>query len=477
MQHERARSALLALDQRIAATQEADALPAPNAPQHQLPYLRTVINVYLDRLPEAHSLALQWLHDCGPADAMSHAITAAVLAMVEVQQGLLGPARSHLELADVVIQRTASPWGRAWVAIVWAFLYSAQAQVLAADRVLAAARHQARQALGEGALVVTAIDFVHAHVLLDLGRTEQARMSAARGCAAAAQHGIASSAEMGLAACIALWSGRDDEAFAPRDSDRLSAVYPARVARGATASRVRRYLQLGRLQDALALSRQGDALHGRTIAGAAPSLSQLSGDALLAPLEMQAAQGHADSVLRQLEPLLATAQTRGLVRNYVELQLLAAELYVRRQQMSRASARLALAISAASPGRLVQPFLIRGARLAPLLIPEATRVPGLVHPQELQFLEHLRTVCTSSAAPQAELAAPGGATVADTPSARELELLSLLNLGLTNLQLADRLGLSLATVKWHLRNVYAKLGVGTRSAALAKARALHLLPR
>ncbi|MCA8458055.1 hypothetical protein LGN04_29590, partial [Burkholderia multivorans] len=46
---------------------------------------------------------------------------------------------------------------------------------------------------------------------------------------------------------------------------------------------------------------------------------------------------------------------------------------------------------------------------------------------------------------------------------------------LTALGLFLKPSLSLPTVKWHLRNLYGKLGVRNRSAALAKARAYGLL--
>ena len=64
-----------------------------------------------------------------------------------------------------------------------------------------------------------------------------------------------------------------------------------------------------------------------------------------------------------------------------------------------------------------------------------------------------------------------------TPTPRELELLRWIDAGLSNQQLADRADVSLTTVKWHLQNLYGKLGVSSRSAALARARALDLLPR
>jgi DNA-binding CsgD family transcriptional regulator len=55
-----------------------------------------------------------------------------------------------------------------------------------------------------------------------------------------------------------------------------------------------------------------------------------------------------------------------------------------------------------------------------------------------------------------------------TLSARENEILDLVASGATNGQIAEQLWLSPATVKKHLENVYAKLEVGSRTAALAQ---------
>ncbi|MET3952445.1 response regulator transcription factor [Arthrobacter sp. UYEF36] len=52
---------------------------------------------------------------------------------------------------------------------------------------------------------------------------------------------------------------------------------------------------------------------------------------------------------------------------------------------------------------------------------------------------------------------------------REAELLSLLTEGLSNRELGQRLFISEATVKTHLAHIYAKLGVESRSAAIATA--------
>ncbi|WP_086820124.1 response regulator transcription factor [Allokutzneria sp. NRRL B-24872] len=58
---------------------------------------------------------------------------------------------------------------------------------------------------------------------------------------------------------------------------------------------------------------------------------------------------------------------------------------------------------------------------------------------------------------------------------RELEVLGLIALGMTNREAAAKLFISEATVKTHLLHVYAKLGVNDRAAAVATAYELGLI--
>ena len=59
-------------------------------------------------------------------------------------------------------------------------------------------------------------------------------------------------------------------------------------------------------------------------------------------------------------------------------------------------------------------------------------------------------------------------------SRRELQVLQLIADGLSNREIAARLVLSLNTVKGHTRKIYGKLGVNSRTQAVAQARALAL---
>jgi len=73
------------------------------------------------------------------------------------------------------------------------------------------------------------------------------------------------------------------------------------------------------------------------------------------------------------------------------------------------------------------------------------------------------------------LASPGGPEHAADLTEREIEVLSLLAEGLHNREVAARLGISPRTVDRHCDNIYAKLGVGSRTEAVVRAISTKLL--
>ncbi|HEY4871547.1 MAG TPA: LuxR C-terminal-related transcriptional regulator [Candidatus Dormibacteraeota bacterium] len=58
-----------------------------------------------------------------------------------------------------------------------------------------------------------------------------------------------------------------------------------------------------------------------------------------------------------------------------------------------------------------------------------------------------------------------GETYPDNLTSREVHVLKLVSAGLTNREIAERLGLSSRTIDAHLRSIFGKIGVGSRSAA------------
>ncbi|NLX09982.1 MAG: AAA family ATPase [Chloroflexi bacterium] len=72
-------------------------------------------------------------------------------------------------------------------------------------------------------------------------------------------------------------------------------------------------------------------------------------------------------------------------------------------------------------------------------------------------------------------AAAGGQSLPEPLSSRELEVLALIAEGLSNREIAERLYLSVGTVKVHTRNIYSKLNVSSRTQAIAQATRFKLL--
>ena len=80
-----------------------------------------------------------------------------------------------------------------------------------------------------------------------------------------------------------------------------------------------------------------------------------------------------------------------------------------------------------------------------------------------RHLDNRRSMTRARRPPESEL------------TAKELEVLGAVAEGLSNQQVADRLFVSLSTIKTHLQSIYGKLDVKRRTQAVERARRLELL--
>ena len=149
----------------------------------------------------------------------------------------------------------------------------------------------------------------------------------------------------------------------------------------------------------------------------------------------------------------------------VETHLLAGIAHLRRGERDAAAAAAESALAAAEPDRLVFPFAFTEAgELLDVLRHHETAHGALLH----DIADQLRGTPPPGAGRE-PLAHPDELT----PS--ELRVLGLLPTNLTRAEIAHDLHVSIHTVNTHIRNLYAKLGVGDRSAAVESARRRRLL--
>ncbi|MBA5686669.1 LuxR C-terminal-related transcriptional regulator [Rugamonas apoptosis] len=461
LRYEQARGAIDAIDARVAAM-EGQGL-ADRELDMRLGVMRVVVGVNLDALADAHREALLWLKGYEARDALGLATVASGAALVELAMGELDAAQRHMETASGAAERAGSPYGHAWVATVKASIHLQRGAPGRASDVLAAARPGVAELAGADSYAVAVMDFVHARALLDLGHVGEAREAAASGLRMAALHGVVDTVAQGLSCCVALAALPGETGFALDALEAVAHAYPPRLARMLCAARVRQLLLQGRIEEAKALARRGLPPGDATV----PS----QGDVLMAALELDAVGGGSASRWEAIASEVKRAQTQGRLRDLVELRLLACHLRLRDGDQRQALRQLSMALMEAAPQQLVWPLLSRAPQLQALLAQAKARDFGLTQVAELALLERLCIAAGAASAPAASV----NDVQLDKLTAREVEFLQLLEQGLSNQQISDRTGRSVETVKWHLKNLYSKLGVKNRAAALARARILRIL--
>jgi LuxR family maltose regulon positive regulatory protein len=150
----------------------------------------------------------------------------------------------------------------------------------------------------------------------------------------------------------------------------------------------------------------------------------------------------------------------------VEAHLLAGHAHLLMGDRNAAAAAAEAALAAAEPDRLIFPFAMIGAGELLDALPRHQTAHGAL-------LADIADVLLGGApAPSAErefLLPP------EELSPSELRVLGYLPTNLTRPEIARELYVSVSTVNTHIRNIYSKLGVRSRSSAVRRARDLRLL--
>lgn len=194
-------------------------------------------------------------------------------------------------------------------------------------------------------------------------------------------------------------------------------------------------------------------------------------DLPLSQARVHLAQGDPSAALAVLEPYRRRVEERAWADEQLKTMILQAVAFQALGERARAVELLDGALALAEPGGFIRIFVDEGTPMARLLYEASSRG---VH------AGYVRQVLAAFAVDGADEGAPpttpaAGTRLAEPLSRRELEVLPLIAEGLTNQEIAARLYLSLHTVKAHARTIYAKLGVSSRTQAVAKGRALGLL--
>ena len=186
---------------------------------------------------------------------------------------------------------------------------------------------------------------------------------------------------------------------------------------------------------------------------------------------------HIDSVIREaiglLERLLNAAQEGGRMGSVIEILGLQALAYQAQGDIPAAVKLLQQALTLAEPEGYMRMFLDEGLPMAQLLREAAARriMPGYTGKLLAGFeAEH------PMRAGEAPLRiAPTSPAMIEPLSQRELEILRLFKTDLSGPEIARELVIALSTVRTHTKNIFSKLNVNDRRAAVKRAAELGLI--
>ena len=185
----------------------------------------------------------------------------------------------------------------------------------------------------------------------------------------------------------------------------------------------------------------------------------------LALLRLLLAQGDYEASLVLSRRILKKAETAGQMRRMIEVLVLQAIIFQGRKDLDQALVALKKALSLAKPERFIRTFVDEGEPMVRLLHLARSRQIETEYATEL--LSAMEKAAGKTQPPSQPLIMP--------LTMREVEVLNLIEAGCSNQDIAEKLVISIPTVKRHISNIYTKLGAKSRTQAIAIGKELKLI--
>lgn len=181
-------------------------------------------------------------------------------------------------------------------------------------------------------------------------------------------------------------------------------------------------------------------------------------------LRLLLTQGDYDVALTLSQRLLQQAEAAQRMGRVLEVLVLQALIFQGKTDIDQALSVLQRALSLAQPEGYMRIFLDEGEPMLKLLYLAKSRRIGSGYAADL----------LSETGEAAEMENSPTQLLIEPLTMRELEVLKLIEAGCSNHEIAAKLVISITTVKRHISNVYAKLGVKSRTQAIPLGKELRL---
>jgi len=431
-----------------------------------------VLKLHLDDMAAIRSLAPRWLEEHAEKDRFETGAAAGALALSQGTELDFTAGHTSALMSIAAVAPSASLYGKAWARNIWANLELMLGNPREVDLRIQELQNAIGLDIGQETLIGAVTAIVRANALYHLGQEQEA--------VAIAQTCLTSASDCGLLDFV--WLGL--EILVPRavreggDNSLLNSLqeaaerYPARLSRLLEYRRIRMLCLDNRSEAAIQIAgRLGLWVNARCVAACPVEIA--ASEALvrnLAVISLMNLVGDHDQAAALIEDGLLAARQTANRRASIEYLLARSTLGWRTGRSAEAINAFSRALVLASEVGLQSPFLENEALVRQVVAGTPLKHLGLITETSRAFLASL----TQQVVPE-DSAGSADDSLIDELTKRELSLLQMLNEGKDNAQIAQHANIAVRTVKWHLRNLYAKLDVKNRTAALARAREIGLI--
>jgi LuxR family maltose regulon positive regulatory protein len=247
------------------------------------------------------------------------------------------------------------------------------------------------------------------------------------------------------------------------DAQRGYVKNPIPIFQPIEAHKARVHLRQGRLDKAQAWARE----RGLSVKDEASYLGEYEH---LTLARTRLAEGSFTGVHEMLERLLALAESQKRTGSVIEILLTQALAHQAQGDQPQALAALERALILTEPEGYIRTYVDEGEAMQALL------EKHLSNRDLSDYVERILAVFPQSALPQNQKSkiANRQSEIVEPLSEREMEVLKLLRGELSGPEIAERLIVSLNTLRTHTKNIFNKLGVNNRRAAVRRAEELDL---
>lgn len=443
--------------------------------------MRSAHYAVTDRVPLAAEWGVKWLAQWerigDPMDVATVNNVCGYHALLSLDYEL---ADQHFTISHALHERAGSFYGVAWSVMLQAITALARGNTRQADRILGRGYTAISDRLGPYSNGGALIALVRSAVFYEQNRIDEAEQLLEHAFAFVENHGgIETSAAGYLTKANILWlRGHPDEADACLVQGIVVAERKSlhRLALILGAERIHLLLKSGALDQATSLAqavKRNDSLQSMRHAPA--SVMRIR----IADVRLHLATNQLERAQLLIGDLLTQARRAACNTLVVRLLCLKAVLLARRERRDEAHRVLDEALTIGAIGGQCRVFADEGPLIGELLREiwdhRVTNATSRANDTPQEYLQHILETCSTLPPQHVPPATIGNAVDPETFSEREIQILKLADNGLANRELAAQLFLSEATVKWHLHNIYNKLGVNNRTKAIACARKMALI--